>query len=382
MRTSASGAVGTHRVRARHPGEALRVPTRIDEVQWLRAFAALIVFGEHLKNEVANRLLLQDAAASPLAVFPYAAGVDMFFVISGFVMAHASRSLFGQPDAWRRFLWRRVARVVPLYWLVTTAVVALLVLRGGRFVADPASAWQIASSYLFVPSVNQAGTVTPVLPIGWTLNYEMFFYGVFALFVGWKRPYALAAVAAFMGTMALAGLVLDLPGVPLSFWADPIVLEFVAGIGLFVLVERGFRLGGATRLLLVAVALVVLALFPQPDIGPRVVVWGLPAVALALAAVAGSPRRATPLSRAASFVGDVSYAVYLTHLPILAAFGVVFASVGLTSRPAAYLLFPAVTLATTLVVSALAHLFFERPVLAAARRIGTNGTSVGEPPGP
>jgi len=88
-----------------------------------------------------------------------AAGVDLFFVISGFVMVYISKPHFGQGDTWMTFILRRIIRIVPLYWLVTT----FYAFSGGH------PLHQIISSYLFIPDVEGA---PPLLAQGWTLRYE------------------------------------------------------------------------------------------------------------------------------------------------------------------------------------------------------------------
>jgi exopolysaccharide production protein ExoZ len=128
---------------------------QLKSIQILRAAAALGVLLDH-----AGRWL--DVA--PIVDIG-AAGVDLFFVISGFIMVYTSERLFGQTGAPQRFLARRIIRIVPLYWTLT-AFAALVLFGFGP---------NTLGSYLFIPTHRG-----PILTVGWTLNYEMMFYSLFA----------------------------------------------------------------------------------------------------------------------------------------------------------------------------------------------------------
>ncbi len=207
-------------------------PQRLDGIQWLRGAAAALVVVEHAKNAISTELLKLTPGESPLSIFPFAAGVDIFFVISGFIMAHASAQLFGRPGSWRPFMIRRIARIAPLYWLLTSVMIVLFAAIGSRMWRE--SSWgAIAASYLFLPASNPEGQAFPMLVTGWTLNYEMAFYVVFALFIGFGRSVALSLTVATILAVAMSGLVFAPTATALRFWTDPIILEFAAGIGLF-----------------------------------------------------------------------------------------------------------------------------------------------------
>src|ERR1700756_2337701 len=140
--------------------------TSLLSIQALRAVAALLVLAGH----ISTILIAEHKAASfPLfALGPF--GVDLFFVISGFVMVYSSERLFGQPGAPFKFFARRLARIVPLYWAATSILV--------WFVVPYASTKAVLGSFLFAPHIPSEA---PLLFVGWTLIFEMFFYAVFAI---------------------------------------------------------------------------------------------------------------------------------------------------------------------------------------------------------
>lgn len=194
----------------------------IVNLQILRALAAYLVFLTHFGPYAGSILPRPDCLTFG------AAGVDVFFVLSGFIMFVSTR---GRGEGAGSFLLRRVARVVPVYWLVT-GVVALVALTGLK----PIGIMELRPEYLlqsllFLP-FSRGGYIEPLISVGWTLNYEMFFYVVFAglLLVPSLARRALAAAAIFLG-LALLGL-LPLPGIYFAFYTKPIILEFAAGIGL------------------------------------------------------------------------------------------------------------------------------------------------------
>ncbi len=278
--------------------------TQIWSIQYLRGLAALGV------------VLFHTFESQPEKFTVGAAGVDVFFVISGMVMWGLTQ---GRPAAPGQFLWRRIARVVPLYWLVTLAVAALVTLRPGYLWMTSAEPAHIALSLLFVPHVNPAGAVAPLLLQGWTLNYEMFFYALFALLLFLPQGFRLPALGATMLALAAFGALARPLGAIAAFYTDPLILEFAAGAGLGWAWSRGLLRGRWIGLLLLAAGFGVLAAehwglaLPYP----RVIRWGLPALAIVAGALcleaAGGVARA-PFLKA---VGDGSYATYLVHVVVV-----------------------------------------------------------------
>ena len=191
-------------------------------LQILRALAAYLVFLTHLGQYAGSVLPRPDFLAFG------SAGVDVFFVLSGFIMFVSTS---GRDEGVGAFLTRRIARVVPVYWLVT-GIIALLALAGLKPIGVMEFRLEyLIQSLLFVP-FSRGGYIEPLVSVGWTLNYEMFFYAVFAglLLVPVLANRVLAAAGIFLG-LALLGR-LPVSGLYWTFYTKPIVLEFAAGIGL------------------------------------------------------------------------------------------------------------------------------------------------------
>ena len=298
-------------------------------LQVLRAFAALLVVTYHAQHEAAIIAERTGLAFHRSDLLPWAAGVDVFFVISGFIIVHASSPLYGRPGGRRRFLAHRVARLVPLYWIVTAAYLAIALARPGLLSggteAGPPSLGYVAASFLFFPASAPNGGPVPLYSLGWTLNCEMFFYALFTIGLGWGRRAAVAWLLASLGCLALTGLALPSLPMPLAFWTNPIILEFGFGAGLALARAEGLRLGLAWRSALAVLGLCGLAMVSAPSLALRPLFFGLPGLFLVAAAVLGED--ATSARRGASHLptgaavalGDASYALYLTHPFVLRA---------------------------------------------------------------
>ena len=147
------------------------VPTaahRIDGIEALRALAATLVVVGHILDDAPQ---FGIGSLAPLAELPvWQGGVDLFFVISGFIMVWTFGARFGQPGSAREFLVRRVSRIVPLYWLATLATAALLAAAPSLFDRAEFQWRHLVLSMLFLPHYAPDGGLWPILGVGWTLN--------------------------------------------------------------------------------------------------------------------------------------------------------------------------------------------------------------------
>ena len=291
---------------------AAKQPGFVPEIQLLRGLAAMAVVVFHAQGELRHHGF-QDPFP-PLLVG--AGGVDIFFIISGFVMVHSSDGQFGRSDSVKTFLVHRIIRLVPLYWLsslAATFVAAILsTIPGHTSLSIP----HVVFSFLFYPFPRpEDHAVLPINPLGWTLNYEMFFYICFAVALLLPRRRAIAAVTAGLLLLSIAGLVLPLP-LPVAYWADPIVLEFALGMLLAEFRRTGWRMPKSASLLLAFCSLSV-AIATAPLVGEhpvlRAFLWGMPALGMVAGLTLGEKASLGLLGRLLAKLGDASYALYLTH---------------------------------------------------------------------
>jgi exopolysaccharide production protein ExoZ len=278
-------------------------------VQALRGLAAFLVLVHHVLEE--SQPLFGERIPAPLVMFG-ASGVDLFFVISGFIMYYTNQGRFGKDGAPVDFLIRRVIRIVPLYWLCTFVLVAAKI--AGFYAHYHITAHGLIFSLLFLPNPNI------VLGAGWTLNYEMYFYTVISiwLFCSTSRS----------GTFGIIGSIPLItfmswslpPSTMRTFLGNPIALEFCFGMALGVAFTEGWISTQVSRAaLLVGAAGLVLGATFGPRSGTaglapevRFLFWGLPAAVLLMSALSVAEAKGR-FGKALLALGDASYSIYLTH---------------------------------------------------------------------
>jgi peptidoglycan/LPS O-acetylase OafA/YrhL len=331
-----------------------------DGIQGLRALAAIAVASLHIADEAGS--LGGTPGQAPWSWLE--AGVDLFFVISGFVLVWASWDRFGSVRSVLPFAWRRLVRVAPLYWLLTAVTVAAAVLLPGAISDGLRDGWgYVAASALFWPWPRQDGFVQPILRLGWTLEYEMLFYALLAAALPLPRRWGLAALLAAIAALAIAGQTIAFAAVPLAFWTDPIVLEFALGVLVAIATRAGYRAGLAGLMALAALCAVAVAAARLPGSDARVLVRGLPAALLVFCALSW-----TRVPRWAVVLGDASYALYLVHPFPMRALRLLFARLPGFDVPIVYAL---VTLLLCIFAAILLHRTIEQPILRWGRRAFT-----------
>jgi exopolysaccharide production protein ExoZ len=300
-------------------------------------------------------------AASALGAF----GVDIFFVISGAVMMITSQNSFGRSGARAAFLRRRIARIYPPYWFYSLAM-CVFPIAAGELIPPR----YLLESLLLLPVLNPLGKLRPILGVGWTLSYELYFYLMFALVLGVTRRWAPLALGLLLGGMTLlATLVLDGHRAWGMFLSDPIAFEFLAGVLIGAWSSKLLELPRWLGPGLVLLGLFWWACSWEPAPVDRWLVWGAPALVVVLGTLAaeksGSWRKVPRMFIA---LGDSSYSLYLLHPPLF----VVLA--GLAKRGRWLGVLPtelAVALAMTVALAACypAHVMIERPLISAMRRL-------------
>jgi exopolysaccharide production protein ExoZ len=343
-----------HHAERRRVNDAHR-PGVVLSIQYLRCIAAMMVVWQHAAGQVA-------AVDSQFG----ANGVDLFFVISGFVMVATTAGQAIRPAA---FMKRRLLRVVPLYWALTLAMVWVALVVPGTFSSLVVEADTLFKSLLFIPhfSATFPGQALPLLAPGWTLNYEMYFYAVFALTLMLPEFGRVPALVAYFGACVALGWVFGpFETAPAQTYTSPVLLEFVAGA----LIGRAWVSGRLhVRTPWSAAALVVgFASLLVVDKGVEGVGASLILVGALNKTWAGW--RHDLLRK----LGDASYSIYLTHLFTLAAVRV---SLNHFVPPGPNLLVDWLFLGLAVVASAAvgyaSFLCLERPLLSrftAGRRIG------------
>ncbi len=304
---------------------------RLRILQALRAAAALLVLWTHSIDASLTFSGSRQGAIPNLAGFG-ACGLDLFFVISGFIVSLvASRAAIRHSESPLRFLSRRFTRIYPIYWILTGVVILLA--QAGRHAIDWASvAW--LPTVLLLPSPHYPAP-SPLLSLGWSLVFEMYFYCILTFWM-WRTPRNLIRNTAItLAVLVAVGAMVNFRRPLLIIWANPILIEFLLGCGIGQLyagisaAKREARLAFVGKIVL---ALGVLGLLTTVFTGYgtinyqgmvlngasswlRVALWGVPSALVVLGGLLWQPAMRSYPASIAVFLGDASYSIYLCTVP-------------------------------------------------------------------
>lgn len=276
---------------------------RIASLQILRFFAAFGVVVFHFYSEVQHRLGYE------LKYFHIGAlGVDIFFVISGFIISYVA----ARDASASNFFLKRIFRIVPLYWTLTLAVFLVALILPQVLNGSSANVTHLVKSLLFIPFEKEPGLATPLLFLGWTLNYEMFFYATMALSMVISRRNAIPLTAAIICGYYFGSLLWVSKGVVWAFYSNSIILEFVFGLVIYLAWERWPHIFIKIRYIwILGAVLLICQQFWHPDF-VKAIDKGIPA-AMIVMGVLGSKLEEGRLTNILSSLGDASFSVYLCH---------------------------------------------------------------------
>ena len=290
---------------------------RVECLPPLRAVAATLVVMYHTDLQLFR---LSDGAHVPWAGFG-AAGTDLLFVISGFTMVYLSH---GKRMAMGDFLFRRIARVTPLYWLCTLGMLAAFLAVPGFFHSTAVNSAHVLASLAFVPYTHPVlGILKPFLVPGWALNEIMFFYLVFALFLFLPSGSRVVMVAVILGVLAALRWRLFGASHLLDFYGAPVILEFVFGMLVaWTYLERR-RLPFAAVVVALVASVAIFAAGVQGNVGgtdARVFYWGLADSGFLLFGAFHRKEWGWWNFGLLTLLGEASFSTYLTNLFSLAVF--------------------------------------------------------------
>ena len=294
---------------------------KINSIQLLRAVAVLLVVHCHILdmqqgNPLQRRFFyLQNFGA---------VGVDIFFVISGFIITVISRTyLPGKQGGY--FFVKRMLRVVPLYWLVSFLITGYTYFRHGKLFAMAS----IIKTISFFPFFGKSATAFPVIYQGWTLSFELSFYSItaIALATGSKK-YMLMIVLFFCCFIGL-NYVFDNQVIFINFFGNGIMLEFLMGVLVGLLFLSDLRLkpfisnivtlagiGGLAASLVMGYGMISEATYTfYGSLSlARSVIWGIPSALLVAGLVMKEKWRPLHIHPFWIAIGNASFSVYLTHV--------------------------------------------------------------------
>lgn len=338
----------------------------LNSITGLRAGAAIAVVIYHILSAMG----FYDAKDS---VALGAAGVDIFFVISGFIMMYVSFERFRTPRASWRFLKDRFIRIAPMYYLFTFLTLLILLFAPTLYGELRFSPSQTISSFLFVLSDNNLGHPGMLVGVGWTLAFEAFFYLVFACLLCLPRSFALPVLAIVFGGGFIAGQVWEIDAPWAMVVTNPLTFEFLLGCLLGWAVREKLRMPSRAALALLIVGITGLlgathfGLLESDWSNARPIVFGIPAAAIVAGAVFIEQNRHLPMPVPVAKVGVSSYSLYLGHQYVIAALVAVLWPHIPKTAPGLGAFFVTVLLAC-LVFGWLCYRFIEAPITRQLKR--------------
>ena len=289
-------------------------------IQVLRVIAAEFVVVRHATG------LLHGRSAANHTWMNGGAGVDIFFVVTGFVMITSSNPLLSTTHPARTFFARRLERLVPMYWIATTAKVLTLLVIPSIALSGLGRPWHVIASYLLLPTTSPAGVYGTVLAVGWTLAFKLTFYILFAIVLAAGLP-RLPTLAPVLIALAFAWTI---PFVArhgtLHFYANTMQLEFLYGMLLASSIHSISRLPRSIGVLMTVAGFIPLLLWFSPHLQLwGGILWGIPASAVVAGAIALESHVGRHVPKWLLEVGDASYSIYLVHGFVLPVVIMVFA---------------------------------------------------------
>lgn len=343
----------------------------IISIQILRGFAAIAIVFIHMNG------IIRQYGSSRDYLFPSTeianAGVDVFFIISGVIMAIITSRMQDRNTTALTFLLRRVTRIYPIYWIyLGLFVLGNLLIQGSIMeTSGHLSLMTIVQSAFLIPNQD-----LPILIIAWTLEFEIYFYLLFTLLIAAKKQFELKYLYGGAVILVLIGTMLQ---VDLALWSlvtDPLLLEFAFGVLIGAIYLKKPKLNALPFLVIgaVLVTLEVLGVSAAEIFDMygtrfgRLVRFGLPAMFIVAGFLFANPFISKYSPPILQKIGNASYSLYLSHLLVLSIAGKLWSVLGLMNYfpdP----IFALFLLSASLIWSLFSYRYLELPLIRFTRHI-------------
>ncbi len=276
---------------------------RYDGIQALRGIAALSVLINHIAFVGRGGF-----------------GVDIFFCISGFIMMYVTA------NESKYFFVKRLIRIVPLYYLITFITFFGMMVVPSAFESASADMSGLIQSLLFIPFDN-AGAIQPYVRVGWTLNYEIFFYVIVWVSLRIKSEYRAYISSFFIIGIVALGKIITIDNAVFSFYTDSILIEFVFGMMAYEMLrlneDKYSECGKNAKVIMLSIAAVLFAIMWLPgyyDISGdfRYIWYGVPGLLIFCLVFMACYKVSVP--KIFVWLGDISFSLYLIHYFIIRVF--------------------------------------------------------------
>ena len=254
-------------------------------------------------------------------------GVDFFFVLSGFIMVYVHRSAIGKKDQVKSFLVKRALRIYPIYWIITLTVWCLFLVIPAFANNQDLSFGHVIASLLLIPQKDPLFKDKFILEVGWTLTYEIYFYLLFSIAIWLKPKHSVPILSGWLlVTILRYRKIVQFPDE--LFWLETVFgemnLEFVLGcLAAYIVIKYNKKIG-KYRWILFGIAnlgyVIVEMLLAWEKVGfGRIPTFGVLAAMLIIAATSIDLKDSPKIPDLLIFLGDASYSIFLTHMPVISA---------------------------------------------------------------
>lgn len=323
-------------------------------IQILRFIAALMVLLCHSTFYAKERL------NPSISIYELGAnGVSLFFVISGFVMMLSSERLNTMHNGWRIFALKRISKIVPLYWLVTTYKVLLFLAIPNLILHSNLDFGYTLKSYFFIPAFNKDGLIEPLLGVGWTLNLEMFFYLLFtlALLLKWNRILFPGTIIFILYSMSF---IKTQDWHVMGFYKNQIIINFLLGMIAASFIQKSKYLNNVISVIVILIGffclffpgnnrLPILSSFTLVNLSAFFIIYGCASLEKQLK---------ISFNNLFLFWGAASYSIYLIHPLVAPLAPTLLHKIGITSSFLSVIF----SVLITLIFSSLVYTFIENPI--------------------
>lgn len=332
---------------------------KINSLQLMRGIAAILVLFFHV-----TFLFLTLNYNFFYGIFKQGdAGVDLFFVLSGFVIYYMHNKDIGISEKGREFFTKRFIRVYPIYWLILIFLVPIYFLVPLFGIEEIRNSGNLIKSILLIPQNIE------YMPLGvaWTLSHEILFYLMFGLLIILKKRFSFPIVTTWISVTIILFILTSSFGFSVNylfgFIFSPFNIEFLGGAivaHLFLKNKLKYGLG----FIALGILGFVISQFIQVD---RVILYGIPSILLIYGMVSYEATKKIKFPILFTFLGDASYSIYLTHYPLLSAINKVFLKIHFYNT-VGYFIATSLIVICTVAVGCLCHLLLEKPLIKTVKR--------------
>ncbi|HEX6426731.1 MAG TPA: acyltransferase [Niastella sp.] len=352
------------------PAHYKKKDANIESIQIMRGVAAILVVLLHISikgGQYGNNALKDFSIGG--------AGVDLFFIISGYIMCV---STIGRDLNFNRFMQHRIRRIIPLYWLTTTIGLVIYLYRPG-IVNTSGGETSIWASYTLIPTGDRYLNSN-----GWTLSFEFLFYILFGVLIHKGTYKAIQLSSVILLALVATGLLFSYHGNAFNFATNNLYLEFIYGMGCFYLFDKKIirpnTAIGVSLCLLGTVLLTAELVFKIPyQEQNRGWLWGIPMLLVftGFLCLEGFIKGSTSIvKRLFLEAGNSSYSLYLFHPFTLSATAICLEHLNMTSNP---YLFAVILFIVTVVAGYLVYLYVEKPLVAVSKKFLTKANAETSP---